>query len=160
MDLGCQPCQVPCLTKAMKICKIVSNVGRLRWPYIHWNLSTKPFYRLQTKFAKVMFLHVSVCPWCDRSRPMTQGDVGESGGGWVSRPRARGVGGVWLEGCPGPGPGRSRFRPGGGWVSQHVLSQTPPNSRQVLLRTVRILLECILFVIIFCDLKFQLREKL
>ena len=42
-----------------------------------------------------------------------------------------GVGGGW---CPGPGP----------WgVSQHALRQTP-SSRRLLLRTVRILLECIL----------------
>ena len=55
------------------------------------------------------------------------------------------------RGCPGPGPGWSRPRSGGGVfrprgsVFQHALRQTPPSpSRQLLLRTVRILLECIL----------------
>ena len=46
----------------------------------------------------------------------------------VSRPRPR------PRGCPGPG---------SGGVSQHALRQTPA-SRLLLLRTVRILLECIL----------------
>ena len=38
------------------------------------------------------------------------------------------------SGVPGPG----------GLVSQHALRQTPPRERRLLLRTVRILLECIL----------------
>ena len=67
-------------------------------------------------------------------------------GGGLSRPRPRGVsrprpGGVVCPGgCPGPGPG-------GRGVSQHALTQTPPSRRQ-LLRTVRILLECIIVYLI------------
>ena len=53
------------------------------------------------------------------------------------------------EGCPGPGPGVSRHRPGG-CVSQHALRQTPP-SRRLLLRAVRILLACILVWHKFCQ---------
>ena len=70
-------------------------------------------YCPQTKFAKVMFLHLSAILF---------------------------TGGVCPGGCPGPGPGG---------VSQHALRQTappPPSSRWLLLRTVRILLECILVV--------------
>ena len=65
-------------------------------------------------------------------------------GGGVSKPRPRG--------CPGPSPGGlSRPRPGGG-VSRRRPGgclprggpTPPPPSRRLLLRTVRILLECIL----------------
>ena len=45
------------------------------------------YYRPQTKFVKLMFLHVSVCPW-GVSRPRPRGEVEESGRG-VSRPRPR-----------------------------------------------------------------------
>ena len=57
--------------------------------------------------------------------------------------------GVSRQGClqahtqgvsPGPHPG--------GWVSQHAQKQTP-SSRQLLLRAVRILLECILVLFFF-----------
>ena len=88
--------------------------------------------------AKVMFLHLSV--------------ILSNGG--VSRPRPRR--GVCLGGCPGPSPGPGEgVCPGGGCpgpdpgggVSQHALRQTPP-SRQLLLQTVRILLECILVIFV------------
>ena len=38
-------------------------------------------YRPQTKFAKVMFLHVSVCPQGGVSRPRPRGDIEGSGRG-------------------------------------------------------------------------------
>ena len=60
----------------------------------------RDFYRPQTKFAKVTFLHVSACPQGGGLQAHTQG------GGWE----------VW------PGDGGSRPRPGG--VSQHALRQT------------------------------------
>ena len=98
-------------------------------------------YHPQTKFAKVMFLHVSVCP---------------QGVGVVSQHA-----GVWPGGSPGPHRGegvprptpegvsrptsRGVSRPTPRGVSQHALRQTPP-SRQLLLRAVRILLECILVI--------------
>ena len=56
--------------------------------------------------------------------------------GGVSRPTPRGSPSPHRGGglCPGPGQGGS----------QHALRQTPPHSRRLLLRAVRILLECIL----------------
>ena len=98
------------------------------------------FYRPQTKFAKVMFSHVSVCPQRGGSPGPHLGGVEGSGlGGGVSRPTPRGVS------RPTPG-GVSRPTPRG--VSQHALRQTPP-SRRLLLRAVRILLECILVSVYF-----------
>ena len=95
-------------------------------------LYTINIYRPQTKFAKVMLLHLSVILF-------TGGCLGPG-------PRGR-LGGGLLGGCPGEFGGL----PGGGVqaqargdVSQHALRQTPPTSRRLLLRTVRILLECIL----------------
>ena len=75
----------------------------------------------------------------------------------VSRPKPRGGWGVWLGGGlqahtggedEGSGGGVSKHTPGGGcvqaWgVSQHALRQTP-STRRLLLRAVRIVLECIL----------------
>ena len=82
-------------------------------------------YRPQMKFAKVMFLHLYVILFT----------------GGMSRPTPRGrLGG--LAGGPTPG-GGPRPRPIGG-VSQHALRQTLTPSIWLLLRTVRILLECIL----------------
>ena len=113
------------------------------------------YYRPQTKFTKVMFLHLSVGHSVHKgvSRPRPGGEVGGSAWG-VSRPRPRGEVGESAWGCPGPGWGVSRPRLGGPdpdpgcpglgrCVSQHGLRQTPP-SRWLLLRTVCILLECIL----------------
>ena len=51
--------------------------------------------------------------------------------------------GVWPGGSPGPHLGGSPGTDPGARVSQHALRQTPP-CRQLLLRAVRILLECIL----------------
>ena len=84
------------------------------------------------------------------SRPRPRGEVGGTGGGclypdtggrlgvWWGDVQAR----TWVRGCPGPGPGGPGPALGGGGVSKHALRQTPP-SRQLLLRVVRILLECI-----------------
>ena len=69
-------------------------------------------------------------------------------GGGVSRPIPRGRWGGGLL-CPGPHPGgvhaHTHGGPGPGSVSQHALRQTLP-SRWLLLRAVRILLECILVI--------------
>ena len=73
-------------------------------------------------------------------------------GGGVSRPTPRGevrglAGGVTLQAHTWGGVSRSRL----GGVSQHALRQTPPPSKQLLLRAVRILecMECILVMNIF-----------
>ena len=108
-----------------------------------------------TKFAKVMFLHVSVIlSMGEVSRPRPRGEVWGVWPGGVSRPRPRGGGwGVWPGGCPGPGRGvvsrprsgvggLSRPRPGG--VCIPACTEADPPSRRLLLLTVRILLECIL----------------
>ena len=83
---------------------------------------TAIYYRPQTKFAKVMFLHMS-----------------------LSHSVHKGGGGVWslpLEGgVPAPGCACSR----GGACSRGVPGRDPP---QLLLREVRILLECILVLVV------------
>ena len=76
----------------------------------------------------------------------TRGGGWRSGRGGVPRPIPRGVvGGPGWRGGLGPGPGGC---PGPGLavvcVSQHALRQTSPPHRRLLLRAVRILLECIL----------------
>ena len=81
--------------------------------------ATKPryFYRPQTKFAKVMFLHMSVIL-------SMGGCLGPyPGGGWGSgwgglQAHTRGVSRPRPKGSPDPGLG--------GCVSQHALRQTPP----------------------------------
>ena len=123
------------------------------------------FYRPQTKFAKVMFLHVSVCPLgrgsggipaclaglqahigggevkgsgCGVSRPTPRGEVERNGWG-VSRPTPRGK----LRGLAGgggsPGPHQGGVNPCMHW-GRH------PLSRWLLLWVVRILLECIVVI--------------
>ena len=93
------------------------------------------------------------------SRPRPRVEVGGSGPGWdCLGPQ---LGGGWGSdgGCPDPHLGGvSRPTPGGmsrptsrgsrsrGGVSQHALRQTPP-CRQILLRAVCILLECIFVAI-------------
>ena len=70
-------------------------------------------YHLQTKFAKVMFLHMSVCPqwgWHPSMPCRWYLSMPCRSPGGVSRPRPRGV---------------SRPTSGGG-VSLHALRQTPP----------------------------------
>ena len=85
-----------------------NTMGTVYWHFnslLHQGSHFSDFYRPQTKFAKVMFLHLSVSHSVYRGRG-------------VSRPRPRGV-------CPG---GVSRPRPGCVCVcvSQHALRQTPP----------------------------------
>ena len=91
------------------------------------------YYRPQTKFAKVMFLHLSVSYSVHRGRGL---QAHTQGGGW----------GVWLgrglQAHAQEGPGLDQR--GGGSGSQHALRQTPPPIRRLMLRAVRILLECIL----------------
>ena len=102
-------------------------------------------YRPQTKFARVMFLHLSVILFTGG------GDVERSGQRESQGPYPGGRLGVWPGGVSRPTPkGVSRPRPGGGpgpgvdgGGSQHALRQSPPR-RRLLLWTVRILLECIL----------------
>ena len=66
----------------------------------------------------------------------------------VSRPRPRvEVGGSGWGGVQA----HTRGVRGGGGVSQHALRQTPP-SRRLLLRAVRILLECILIIVYYRSL--------
>ena len=119
-------------------------------------------YRPQTKFAKVMFLQVPVCPkcggggypnmhcrWypsmpCSRGifRPTSRGKVEDSGQEGFSRPTPGGLQAhTWGVSRPTSKGGVSRPTPGG--VFQHVLRWTPP------LWTVHILLECILVVVAF-----------
>ena len=54
---------------------------------------------------------------------------------------APGGGSAWSEGVCSRGDG--------GLVSQHALRQSPPGERRLLLRTVRILLECIIVMQFF-----------
>ena len=80
------------------------------------------------------------------SRPRSRGRWGS---GWgVSRPRPRGeVGGVWPGGCLGPDPGDrlgGLARDGGVQAQAWGRWVCIPPGRQLLLWTVRILLECIL----------------
>ena len=105
-----------------------------------------------------MFLHLSVCSQgVSRSRPRGEswgvwpegclgpdlgGMVGGSGQGGVSRPTPGGCSGPHL-GMSRPRP-RPRGDPGPGVCIQHTLRQNPSPSRRLLLRAVRILLECIL----------------
>ena len=109
-------------------------------------------YRPQTKFANVMFLHVSVIlstgdGWERAPGPYPGGGgLGGSGWGWgVSSPIPRGeversgVGGLQAQaqgGSTDPG------LPGGLCIPACTEADTP--TRRLLLRTVRILLECIL----------------
>ena len=91
------------------------------------------------------------------SRPTPRGeDQGSGLVGLQAHTRGGGSSGVWPGGSPGPHPG-GKFR-GLAWgvsrptpkgVSQHALRQTLPHSWWLLLRVVRILLECILVDHIF-----------
>ena len=72
-----------------------------RLPRRHVKSTLEFFYHPQTKFAKVMFSQVSVCP---RGRgTQAQGGGGVQAQAWEGLPRGVGLGpdpGV----CPGPGP--------------------------------------------------------
>ena len=104
------------------------------------------YYHLLMKFAKVMFLHVSVILFTRGgfSRPIPRGEVRGSSQRGSPGPYPRGSWWVWLGGSPGPYPGGrlgslaggspgpyprgvSRPRPGVCMcVSQHALRLTPP----------------------------------
>ena len=102
--------------------------------------SEKPFfcYHPQTKIAKAMFLHVSV--------------ILSTGGMSRTRPRVE-VGVSSQGGCPGPHLGGVQPHtqwgsgPGPGGCIPACIEVDPPPSRWLLLRAVRILLECILVFI-------------
>ena len=122
-------------------------------------------YRPQTKFAKVMFLHVSVCPQgggCGGVIPACLAGFQthtqrEAWGVWLGRgspgphPGGKLRGLAWGVSMPTPKGGLHTHTQGGlqahscGGVSQHALKHTPPlHSWWLLLQAVRILLECIL----------------
>ena len=108
---------------------------------MYLNLVVVYIYRPQTKFAKVMFLHISVCPRGGGGlQAHTQGEV-EGSGGRVSRPTPRGEveESGWLGGVSrptprgeveGPGWGEVSRSTSRGGVSQHALRQTPPPPKQ------------------------------
>ena len=82
------------------------------WNFYIDHLSTEiHIYRPQTKFAKVMFLHVSVCPWwgwVGGIQAHTQGEAEGSGWGGSPGPHPGGCWGVWPGGVSRPTP-RGRF---------------------------------------------------
>ena len=100
--------------------------------------------------------------WGGVSRPRPGGEVGGSGQG-VPRPRPGGEVGGLVRGVSRSTTGggvlrptaEGMSRPSRGGVSQHALRQTPP-SRRLLLRVVRILLECILVKYIFQNFAFAI----
>ena len=106
-------------------------------------LHTFDFYRTQTKFAKVMFSQVFVCPqgW---SRSLSRG--GSPSSGWGGESPSRGVS---VQGCLCPEGGSL---PGEGVPVQGGLRETPPDrdpppySNE---RVVHILLKYILVLLLF-----------
>ena len=101
-------------------------------------------YHPQTKFAKVMFLHQYVILFTGGCLgPHPRGRLGglAGGRGLGPHPGGGGWGSGWGGKCPGPHPGGTQAH---GGVSQHALRQTPTPSIRLLLRAVRILLECLL----------------
>ena len=120
------------------------------------------YYRLQTKFAKVMFLHMSVCPGGISQHALqvvSQHALQQVWGGWYPSMPCRFPGphpggklrGILPGGSPGPhqrGKLRGSGQGGGlqahtqGWSIPACTEADPP--QQLLLWAVRILLECIL----------------
>ena len=87
------------------------------------------------------YVFTRVCLSTGRGSPgQNPGEVEGSGWGGLQAHKG-GVDGSGGGGSPSTHPGEVVSRPGG--VSQHALRQTPP-SRRLLLRAVRIVLECIL----------------
>ena len=132
------------------------------WILSAWRGTSKDCYHRQTKFAKVKLLHVSVSHSVHGGVPGPRGVVCSRrvpGPGGVRDPRGvclvpgwgvpgPGVGGAWSRGggclVPGwgvPGPGGVWSRREGAWLGG-VAGGDPPG--RLLLRAVRILLECIL----------------
>ena len=142
------------------LCNEYLNIFRHSWPFqalICHSKTISTCYRPQTKFPKVMFLHVSVCPWgavCSRGG-LLLGGVCSRGGG-VSAPRGvcswGGSPGPHSGGSPGPHPGGSPGPHLGGVSRPTPRGVSAPPWWQLLLRVVRILLECILVCIFNCRL--------
>ena len=114
--------------------------------------NTSYLYRPQRSWGKVMFLHVSVILFTGGgSSGPHPGEV--EGSGWGAFPGPH-QGGISRPTPGGVSPGKHL---GGGLqvhtrgVSQHALRQTP--NMQLLLRAVRILLECILVYFVFLHRK-------
>ena len=123
-------------------------------------------YRPQTKFAKVMFLHMSVSHSVHRGRWYPTMPCSRSPGGvslhalQVSRSTSKGeLEGSGLGGSPGPHPGGIWGVWPGGSLGPHpggipaCTEADPPTSWQWLQWVVCILLECILVVITLDPLK-------
>ena len=96
-----------------------------------------------------MFLHVFVILSTGKEGCLGPGP----GGGWGVWPggvQAQ-AWGVCPGGCPGPHPGWRVFRPRPGWGCFPACTEadTPAPSRRLLLRTIRIPLECILVLNMF-----------
>ena len=94
------------------------------------------FITVRNEVAKVIFLQVCVCPRGG------EGGAWSSGGAWSRGAWSGGVsapGGCLVLGGLGPGGTRS-----GGGVGIPVCTEADPRERRLLLRTVRILQECIL----------------
>ena len=99
---------------------------------------------VRNEVAKVMFLQVHVCPWeglpqCMLGYPPEQ----------APPPRDQGGLPQCMQAPPGAGTPQSQHPPeqappGAGTPWDQTPQTRPPPSRQLLLRTVRILLECIL----------------
>ena len=146
-------------TRNVRLLAFLKKIKRIISLYPPENNDVVHFYRPQTKFAKVMLLQLSVSH--SVKAQTREGEVGGSGRG-VSRPRPRrGVqthsrrvsrSRPWGRG-PGPGPGGCIPA----CTEADAKTLPPPCSRPLMLREVRILLECILVNVVFddnaCDLE-------
>ena len=112
--------------------------------------------------AKVMFLQVCVCPWGGGGYPgmpcrwYPSMPCSRSRGGGIPACLAGGIPACLAAGLQGgvPALGGGFLLPGGGGACSWGCGGDPLASRRLLLRTVRILLECILVLIIIlvlCD---------
>ena len=104
-------------------------------------------YRPQTKFAKVMFLQMSVCPWGGNRRGGVHGGGACMVGGCAWQGGMCGGGHAWWGACMAGGMhGRGHAWWGGmcgggvGWRAWQILRDTVNE------RAVRILLECLLVI--------------
>ena len=118
-------------------------------------------FTVRNEVAKVMFLHLSVCPQgglpqCrdtpradtpppEQTPPNEQAPPGSRLPGSRNPPRSRHL---FSPREQAPPPSRSRHPPGAGTRPPRD-RHPPPRSRRLLLRTVHILLECILFISLY-----------